>query len=204
MNDSQQSQQHIPTIMSDANDKNSTSTSDIITWVMRFVRYWYLFVISFSIAFYITNRENKKWVPTYQTRAMVMIEEGRGSGYGMGAAMQGFGVQAGYRNVNNQIIMFGSHDLVGKVIDKLPFTIDTYTKGKFKETNLYKQEPVTIVHDFLAPEAYSTEFQIKDLGDDRHYEVSWLRGETSIQQVGEYGKPLHPFSGVSGIRYRCR
>lgn len=190
MNDSQQSQQHIPTIMSDANDKNSTSTSDIITWVMRFVRYWYLFVISFSIAFYITNRENKKWVPTYQTRAMVMIEEGRGSGYGMGAAMQGFGVQAGYRNVNNQIIMFGSHDLVGKVIDKLPFTIDTYTKGKFKETNLYKQEPVTIVHDFLAPEAYSTEFQIKDLGDDRHYEVSWLRGETSIQQVGEYGKPL--------------
>ena len=35
--------------------------------------------------------------------------------------MQGFGVGAGYTNVNNQLIIIGSYDLIGRTVDSLPF-----------------------------------------------------------------------------------
>ena len=33
------------------------------------------------------------------------------------ALMQGFGVSAGFKNVSNQVIMMGSYDLIGKVVE---------------------------------------------------------------------------------------
>ena len=89
--------------------ENETTSFDVMVWVIRFVRYWYLFVIGITVALVLAHYQNKKWKPVYETKAQVIIDDGGYGvrGYGMGMALNGTNLQAGYRNVNNQIIMFG-------------------------------------------------------------------------------------------------
>lgn len=172
---------------------DDNSSFDFMAWVMKFVRVWYLFLIFLAIAWGLAYLQNRKWQPEYNIQARMMIEEGKSSMYGGlgGGFMQGFGVQAGYRNVNNQILMFGSRDLTGKVIDKLPFSVDYYTRGRFKTNSLYKLSPVVIEHSFIAPEAYGIEFTIVDEGTG--YKITWERDDKELFVRGKYGYPLnHP------------
>lgn len=169
---------------------DESSTFDLLAWVMKFVRVWYLFVLCLGIAWVLVSLQNRKWQPEYQTQAQMMIQENQNSMMGNGF-MQGFGVQAGYRNVNNQIIMFGSRDLIGKVVDKLPFDVDYYTRGRFKTNTLYKMSPVEVKHSFIAPEAYGMEFTIVD--ENGGYKISWERDDKESFVRGKYGYPLkHP------------
>ncbi|MCE5332403.1 MAG: polysaccharide biosynthesis tyrosine autokinase [Bacteroidales bacterium] len=133
---------------------------DIMEWVSHFLHYWYLFVIGIIISLGLAYLQNRKWLPTYKTSGTMIIEEYRTSSSTQ-ALMQGFGVQAGYKNVDNQVIMLGSYDLVSKVVDSLPqLKVDYITKGRFKTRNLYYASPINIQFDFVAPEAYNLLFKI--------------------------------------------
>jgi len=171
------------------NEENSSF--DIIRFLMRFVRYWYLFVICIVLAFIIAKLENRKWQPVYKSSALVIIEEGRSTMYGgmNQNLMQGFGVQQGYRNVNNQVIMFSSYDLIGKVVDRLPLTVDCYNKGTFKTNSLYKICPVNIEHTFISDDAYSIEFTITDKGNN-NYIITYERNNKLTILHGKYGISL--------------
>lgn len=173
-------------------ERNKDNNSfDILVWVMKFLRYWYLFVISIAAFLSISYLQNRKWQPEYHLEAQVLIQDGQQNfGYSgsMDQTMQGFNVQSSYRNVNNQLVMFGSHELVGKAIDKLPFIIDCYTRGKFKTNDLYKIAPADIKYSFVSPDAYGNEYTIKDSGDG--YVISWMRGDVEHHIAGVYGRLL--------------
>src|ERR1035437_6620294 len=116
------------------------SSFDIMEWLSYFLHHWYLFVIGVILSLGLAYLENRTWLPSFQTAGTVMIEENRVIPNGSQALMQGFGVDAGFRNVNNQVIMFGSYDLVCKVVDSIPFLkVDYITKGNFKSHGRYNQ-----------------------------------------------------------------
>lgn len=171
--------------------EDNNSSFDIVSFLMKFVRYWYLFVICLVIAFILAKLENRKWQPVFKSSALVIIEEGKNNMYGNlnQNLMQGFGVQQGYRNVNNQVIMFSSYDLIAKVVDRLPLTVDCYNKGRFKINNLYKICPLTITQNFVSPEAYAYEFTIKDKGGNG-YIISYDKEDKKKYIEGKYGVPL--------------
>lgn len=169
---------------------NDSSSFDVMAWVMRFVRYWYLFTIGIIAALILSNHQNKKWQAVYETKAQVMLDGGRSAGYGFGSTMNGISMQAGYKNVNNQIIMFGSRDLVSKVLDKLPFDIDCYIKSDYHNESLYKNTPISITQTFVAPNAYGIEFLLTDNKDNKSYTISWNYNEKSHKITGYYGSSL--------------
>ena len=134
---------------------------DIMEWVSYFLHYWYLFVIGIILSLGLAYLENRSWKPTFQTAGTVMIEDNKMIPNGSQALMQGFGVQSGYKNANNQVIMLGSNDLIGKVVDSLPFfKVDYISKGSFKTRNMYKTSPIIIQSDYISPEAYNLQFKI--------------------------------------------
>ncbi|MDR1679297.1 MAG: polysaccharide biosynthesis tyrosine autokinase [Prevotellaceae bacterium] len=170
-------------------DDENSSSFNIVEWAIKFFRYWYLFVICVAIALAAAYLKNRTWQPAYQTSAQVMIDEGRGNQYqGSMNMMKGFGVQAGLRNVNNQIVLFGSYDLVRKVIKELPFTVDCYSRGRFKTNNLYKINPIEIKPLFIHPAAYGKEYQITDKGENFH--IEWKAGKKEHSLTGKYGEVL--------------
>ncbi|MCE1156602.1 MAG: hypothetical protein LWW91_10850, partial [Bacteroidales bacterium] len=128
---------------------------DIMEWVAHFIGHWYLFVIGLVIAFGLSYMQNRKWLPEYKSTGSVIIDDSRTMMNSAQVMMQGFGIQDAYRNVNNQVIMLGSYDLLGRVVDSLPaLSIDYISQGRFKVRNLYGQSPVVIHTDYIAPEAY--------------------------------------------------
>lgn len=165
---------------------------DIMEWVTYFLHYWYLFVIGAIISLGVAYLQNRSWLPSYQTGGTVMIEENRTVPNGSQALMQGFGVQSGFKNSNNQIIMLGSNDLVSKVVDSLPFlNVDYITQGSFKTRNLYKTSPIIIHVDYVSPEVYDLLFKIKlfsngtfriTVEDNKHF--------SKFKIVGSYGHPI--------------
>ena len=176
------------------NFSDSEDTSfDVKIWIIRICKGWYFFVISLVLFMGIAYLQNRSWQPVYRSSALVIIEENKGSGLsGAQSVMQGFGLQKGYRNVNNQIVMFSSQDLIEKVVKRMPqLAVDYYAKGRFKTSNLYKISPIVISSLYIAPNAYEREFSIKDIGND-FYEISFEGNKETptFSAKGRYGKQL--------------
>ena len=172
------------------------SSFDIMEWVWRFLRYWYLFVISVAIMLGLAYLKNRKWQPQYYTEAKIMIDANRGGGNY--AFMQGFGGGMDYRNSNNQLLVLGSYDLIRRTVEKLPFQIDYFSRGRFKTNNLYGVEPAKIIIEGLSEQAYQHEFRITMLNANEY--VIRLEDERGQQQYpewevkGVFGEPIeNPF-----------
>jgi capsular exopolysaccharide synthesis family protein len=166
---------------------------DIMEWVSYFLHHWYLFVIGVILSLGLAYLDNRTWLPKFQTAGTVMIEEGRTvGGNSSQALMQGFGIESGYRNVNNQVIMLGSYDLVCKVVDSIPFLkVDYISRGSFKTRNLYHTSPIVIESDFISPEAYNVTFMIK-LKSNGTYTISVEDNKlySNLKIEGRYGQPI--------------
>jgi tyrosine-protein kinase Etk/Wzc len=165
---------------------------DIMEWVLNFLHYWYLFVIGVIISLGLAYLQNRKIIPTYKSAGTLIIQE-KESGYGANQAlMQGFGVQAAYKNSNNQIIMLGSNDLIGRVVDSLPkMKVDFISKGNFKVRNLYSTSPVYMQVDYIAPEAYDLLFRL-ELHTNGTYFITVEENKQfkDFKLMGQFGVPI--------------
>ena len=173
------------------NDEDE-SGFDIMEWILYFLHFWYLFVIGIIISLGLAYLDNRSWLPTVQTEGTVMIEENRAGANSTQALMQGFGVQSGYKNVTNQVIMLRSYDLVCKVVDSIPFLkIDYISKGPFITRNLYHTSPFVIHTDFISPDAFNLLFKIK-LRSDGTYLITVENSKqySNLQLEGRYGQSV--------------
>ena len=135
--------------------------------------------------------KNRKCLPAYYSQGTIIIKESGYYGGSNSALMQGFGVDAGYKNVNNQVIMLGSYDLMCRVVDSLPFMQTEYiTQGRFKTRNLYRQTPILIETTRIEPMAYSILFQVEIQQDGLLTIVS--TDETIPMRItAHYYEPIH-------------
>ncbi|MFM2290738.1 MAG: hypothetical protein RIS29_551 [Bacteroidota bacterium] len=173
--------------------EDEESGFDVMEWVSYFLHHWYLFVIGIILSLGLAYLENRSWLPSYQSAGTMLIEEGKsGGGAASQALMQGFGVESGYRNVSNQVIMLGSNDLISRVVDSLPFLkVDYISKGSFKTRNLYKTSPVVVQTDYVAPEAYDLLFKLS-LRSNGTYTITVDNNKLfdNFKIVGRYGQSV--------------
>jgi len=165
---------------------------DVMEWVSYFLHYWYLFVIGIIVSLGLAYLNNRSWLPSFQSAGTVMIEENKTGSNSSQALMQGFGVQSGYKNTVNQVIMLKSNDLISKVVDSLPsLKIDYISKGPFITRNLYKTSPITIQTDYISPEAYNLLFKIK-LRSDGTYTITVDKNKrlADLKFDGRYGQAI--------------
>ena len=162
---------------------------DPVEWLLTFLHYWYLFVIAIAIAMGLAMLKNRRWIPTYYSQGTIIIKES--SAYGGGSMlMQGFGIESGYKNVNNQMVMLSSYDLMSRVVDSLPFmNVEYFTQGRFKTRNLYRQTPIIVETTRLSPQVYGTLFQVELLKDGR-FHLTEAKDNGSLDITAHYGEPI--------------
>ncbi|MBO7160715.1 MAG: hypothetical protein J6V62_04685, partial [Paludibacteraceae bacterium] len=173
-------------------EESEGSSFDYRTWIIRILKGWYFFVISLIVCMGIAYLQNRSWKPIYKTNALVIIEDSKGYLGSQAMLLQGFGAEKAYRNVNNQVIMFGSHDIIERTVKKMPdLLVDYYTLGRFRQTSLYKQAPIAITTTYVSPTAYERKFVINDLGNDT-YEITAEETDTQSEFTcqGTYGQPI--------------
>ena len=126
------------------------SNFNIMEWVVRVIHYWYLFVIAAALAYGVASLLNRKWIEEYESSGSILIKETGTMYSSQGALMQGFGLEPVYKNINNQLVLLTSFDLLSRVIDSIPFLrVDYYTQGRFKTRNLYRNTPIIVEPEYV-------------------------------------------------------
>ena len=162
-----------------------------LEWIFTFLHYWYLFVIALAIALGLAMLKNRRWIPTYYSQGTIVIKESGTYGGSASALMSGFGVDAGYKNVNNQMIMLGSYDLMCRVVDSLPFlNVEYITQGRFKTRQLYRQTPIIVESTHLDPRAYGILYQVI-FESDGSMRISSTDENTPLEVKAHYGEPIN-------------
>lgn len=170
-------------------DESDDSGFNIKEWLGLFLHYWYLFLIFILLALGLAYLKNRTWIESYKSTGTIILEEGRYGG--SQAFMQGFGIQSGFRNIDNQVVMLTSYDLISRVVDSIPFLeVDYISKGNFKTRNLYNNTPVVISSDYVDPAAYGVLFKM-EINADGTYVITNEDGlERNIKVKGRFGIPI--------------
>lgn len=172
-------------------DEDGSLNFNPLEWFFTFLHYWYLFVIALVIAMGMAMLKNRRWIPQYFSQGTIVIKENTGYGATNFALMQGFGVDAGYKNVNNQMIMLNSYDLMSRVVDSLPFmNVEYITQGRFKTRQLYRQTPILVEFTRVDPRAYGPLFQVS-FRNDGTLRISSTEEELPLELEVRYGEPVH-------------
>ena len=170
--------------------EEENSNFDIMEWVVRILHHWYLFVIAAVVALSLAYLKNRRVIEQYLTTGTMIIKESSGSGYGSASIMQGFGVGAGYTNVNNQLIILGSYDLIARTVDSLPFmNVEYITKGRFKTRNIYRNSPISVEYSWVDPNAYFHLFRC-EAQEDGTLLITTEDEKFPFKYVTRYGEEL--------------
>ena len=172
-------------------DEDSGLNFNPLEWLFTFLHYWYLFVIALAIALGMAMLKNRRWIPTYFSQGTIVIKESGTYGGSASALMSGFGVDAGYKNVNNQMIMLGSYDLMSRVVDSLPFmNVEYITQGRFKTRMLYRQTPILVEYTRVDERAYGPMYQVA-FRNDGSLRISSTDEDLPLELEAHYGEPIH-------------
>ena len=167
------------------------SNFNLMEWVIRILRHWYLFAIAVAIALSLAYLKNRRVIEQYLTTGTMIIKEtSNNPGYGTSALMQGFGVGAGYTNVNNQLIILGSYDLISRTVDSLSFmNVEYITKGRFKTRNIYRNTPIMVEYSHVDPNAYYHLFRCY-VREDGSLLITTTAEDFPFSYVTHYGEEL--------------
>ena len=173
----------------DKDDENELNFNPL-EWIFTFLHYWYLFVIAVAIAMGLAMLKNRRWIPTYYSQGTIVIKESGTYGGSASALMSGFGVDAGYKNVNNQMIMLGSYDLMCRVVDSMPFlNVEYITQGRFKTRQMYRQTPILVEPVRVDSRAYGKLFQVT-FGKEGTMSISSTDDNYPMEIDARYGEPI--------------
>ena len=149
--------------MQGADGEGGGSNINIMEWVVRFLHYWYLFVLGLAIAGSLAMLKNRRWIPSYYSYGTIIIKQSTGYGANL---MQGFRIDEGMNDVNNQVLRLRSHDLISRTVDSLPFlNVEYITMGRFKTRNLYHMTPFLVETKEVSERGYDPLFRL-DIQDD--------------------------------------
>ena len=183
--------------LSNSDMEEDESGFDIIEWLFKILRHWYLFVIALAISLSVAFIANRTWKPSYQVSARVILGGGQASA-SQQMVMQGVNLNMAYKNNDNQMIMFTSNDLVERAINKINANVDYYTIGHFKVSNLYGYAPIEIKGDNISDAVSGLEFDFRDV-DGITYEIAHQKDKQlgELRYTGRYGSLLNtPYFSV--------
>lgn len=139
-------------------------------FLLKYLRYWYWFVIALAVAFGAAVLYLQRTVPIYKVTASLLIkDEKRGISAG-DEALKELDLFGGNKIVENEIEVLKSRALMQKVVDDLNLTVTYSTEGRFRDTELFQQSPVTLNYTQLQAPAYVNPLYIRTL-DAQHYEL---------------------------------
>ncbi|MGM9831645.1 MAG: GumC family protein [Paludibacteraceae bacterium] len=166
------------------------SNFDIMEWLFKFLHYWYIFVISIILFVALALLQNRKWIPQYMSMGTIIIKESGATYGGSQMLMQGFGIDGGYKNINNQVIILSSYDLMCRVVDSLPFMkVDYITQGRFRTRNVYTNTPIIVEAASIRPDIYGVLFAV-DFEEDGTLRISSTNEDFPLSATAHYGQPL--------------
>src|SRR5690606_10185894 len=108
---------------------------DLLAWVYKILAHWYWFVAWVILMVFAGWLYLRYTTPVYQTTAkLLVVDEKRGGGLLSGGIMDDFGGMMGMKsNVDNEVEVLKTFDLMREVVGVLNAHITYKTQGRIKE-----------------------------------------------------------------------
>lgn len=130
-------------VQGDNNEKGNNL--DIYRLIFSYLKYWYFFLISVVICFFVVKYYLNHTISIYESKASIKIIDDSKSDFSMpstNAGLSFFG-KTGV-NLDNEIAVLNSHRIQEKVCQELDLTTQYYKVGYFNNTELWKNRPFSV------------------------------------------------------------
>ena len=136
--------------MEDSNNlqENSSQGFEIKKYLFKALSYWYLFVISIAISFFVARWINSHSIPTYGLHSTVMLKD---DGSNEEAIAGGLSLFNKRKNSDTQIGILQSFSLNEEAVKQLEFETSYYQDERFKTNyEIYNKSPFVVNYDSLS------------------------------------------------------
>ena len=174
-------------------NEEETSSFNFMEWAIRFLKYWYLFVLGVFISLAIAYYQNRSFVPIYNSSLRMLLKQEAGSlSYMQGQGFNSVMNRLDQTNIENQILLLQSQDLIGRTIDSLPkFRVDFYKKLQFKNRPMYASSPIDIDIISISDISYG-KYYLYQRKDNDYFTIKVFDNEdVELETVeGRYNEPV--------------
>ncbi len=148
--------------------KSSNSIGiDPITVFNLLKRNWYWFVIGILAGIICARFYSNHTLPVYQTSASILINETESRPLVDNTALlQGLGLPGGMENLENQMMILRSRELIETTLHELPFEMEFYFKTFRNKLPIYPDIPIWVRYNNENPLPKNIEFSLDFTGDN--------------------------------------
>ncbi|MEO5775749.1 MAG: polysaccharide biosynthesis tyrosine autokinase [Flavobacterium sp.] len=171
--------------------ENSQSEVNILDQIFRYLRYWYWFLISMLVCFFVVKNYLSHTIAIYESKANIkIIDDSKNSFVLPSAGITSFSKTK--VNLDNQIEVLKSNRLLEQVVKNLSLNTQYFNVGYLNNIEIYKNRPFNI--DWLSTsldmdtKSFSLEIEIVKNG----YKITSFNG-TEINKV-------FPFNSVQSLK----
>lgn len=158
---------------------DTTSITDII---FDYLRYWKWFIISVvlfltigAIVILVTQKQ-------YKSSLSILLNEDKSSGKGNAAEfdLEAFGLLSTTNNIENEVAILLSPDLMRSVVDTLNLQTVYYVTKRFRKIELYDQSPFYVNTESVNEEAKTENVQFYIQKNGTEYEICGIYKDKKI------------------------
>lgn len=162
------------------------SDFNLIGFIKKYARYWYFFVLSLIAAYFIAKYYNWYKTPVYAITAKLIVKDDT---VGKDKLLRQMDVAAPDKNIENEIEILKSHNILAKALNQLDFDVSYFLIGNVKISEVYKDCPFKITINHLDYAAYSKPFFV-DVIDAENFEFHYETSGNSIRINGKFDEPI--------------
>ncbi|TLV02392.1 GumC family protein [Dyadobacter luticola] len=157
------------------------SKFDLKGYLLRYLRYWYLFPIFVALSLIAAFLYLQITKPVYLSQTSILIKDEK-KGIDAGASileeMTQFG---GDKLVENEIEIFKAESLMGQVAKELNLEVAFFAKDGLRTVDLYKNSPIVVKPEIISEYALENSMYIQMI-DSLHYKIN------DEEQVYKFGQ----------------
>ena len=147
----------------------------------NYLKYWGWFVFSIAICLFLSFLYLRYTQPQYKASATIVVkDERKGNMQSELSAFSDLGLMTGVKNnVDNEIEIIKSRNIIQTAVKKLNFNISYFTEGRVKTIEVYKDNPIDVSF-FDTDDSFYEKYQsyIVNSKSSNTYELAKLDGKT--------------------------
>lgn len=138
---------------------------DIRVFFMKYLRYWYWFVVSLAITGTLAFLYLRYTIPIYQVSSILLIKDEKKGGMIGNDILKDLELFSGNKIVENEMEVLKSRTLMEKVVNELNLTVSYFQEGAIRDYDemAFGVSPIWVQHGNLTPLAYEEPIFIKVL-----------------------------------------
>ncbi len=141
--------------------------TNLLSYVFRYLRYWYLIVFSSAVCLTYAYIYLRKYTPIYQISATILIKDDKRVN---SQVLEKLDMKGSSKLVENEMEVLKSRALLGRVVDNLNLTVSCWVENNARDEELYTESPVALNAIELSDFAYNNSLYIK-IGPGRKYQL---------------------------------